>query len=78
MYPAPPATIHPTASPTIILIFFINGEPKISVRIIETKDRNPMPMNSGDPQLKRTTSAQISEALILRKIHTEVGVGREW
>jgi len=34
----------------MILIFFKNGEPKISVRMMETKDRNPKPINSGDPQ----------------------------
>ena len=45
IYPAAPATIHPTSSPTMILIFFKNGEPKISVKMIETKDRNPRPMN---------------------------------
>jgi hypothetical protein len=41
--------MHPTSNPTIILIFFMNGEPKISVKIMETKDRNPRPMNWGDP-----------------------------
>ena len=51
MYPAAPATMHPTASPTIIDMFFRNGDPKSSVRMIETNDRNPSPMNSGDPHL---------------------------
>jgi hypothetical protein len=45
MYPAAPATIHPTASPTMILAFLRNGEPKISVRMMLTKERNPRPMN---------------------------------
>jgi hypothetical protein len=59
MYPAPPATIQPTASPTMILIFFINGEPNISVRMIVAKDRKPRPINSGEPQLKRSILAAI-------------------
>lgn len=51
MYPAAPATIHPTTNPTMILMFLRNGEPKSSVRMMLTKDRNPRPMNSGEPQL---------------------------
>jgi hypothetical protein len=51
MYPAAPATIHPTASPTMILAFLRNGEPKSSVRIMLTKERNPRPMNCGEPHL---------------------------
>lgn len=51
IYPAAPATIHPTARPTMILIFFRNGDPKSSVRIMLTKDRKPRPMNSGEPHL---------------------------
>jgi hypothetical protein len=35
-----------------ILMFFMNGEPKSSVRIIVTKDRKPRPINSAEPQLK--------------------------
>lgn len=49
MYPAAPATIHPTAKPTIIEIFLRNGEPKSSVRMMLTKDRKPSPINSGEP-----------------------------
>jgi hypothetical protein len=49
MYPAAPATMHPTANPTMILMFLRKGDPKISVRMIEMNDRNPRPMNSGDP-----------------------------
>jgi hypothetical protein len=30
MYPAAPATMHPTIKPTIILAFFMNGEPNNS------------------------------------------------
>lgn len=45
IYPAAAATMHPTSNPTIMLIFFMNGEPKSSVKIMETKDRNPRPMN---------------------------------
>ena len=45
IYPAAAATIHPTSSPTMILTFFKNGEPKISVKMMETKDRNPRPIN---------------------------------
>lgn len=51
MYPAAPATIHPTARPTMMEMFFKNGEPKSSVKMIETKDRNPRPINSGEPHL---------------------------
>ena len=29
---------------------FKNGDPNISVRTILTKDKNPSPINSGDPQ----------------------------
>jgi hypothetical protein len=49
----------------MILIFFKNGEPKISVSMMETKDKNPKPMNSGDPQLKKTTSARVLESYML-------------
>lgn len=52
IYPAAPATMQPTARPTIMLIFLRNGEPNISVRMMVTKDRNPRPINSGEPQLK--------------------------
>lgn len=52
MYPAAPATMHPIANPTIMLIFFRNGDPNISVKIMLTKDRNPRPINSGDPHNK--------------------------
>lgn len=51
MYPAAPATRHPTASPTMILAFLRNGDPKSSVRIMLTKERNPRPMNCGEPHL---------------------------
>lgn len=50
MYPAAPATMQPTASPTIMLMFLRNGEPKSSVRMMLTNDRKPSPMNSGEPQ----------------------------
>ena len=49
MYPAAPATIQPTATPSITDEFFKNGEPKSSVRTMLIKDRNPSPMNSGEP-----------------------------
>ena len=45
MYPAAAATIHPTNSPIMMLIFFINGEPSISVRMMVTKDKKPRPIN---------------------------------
>ena len=51
MYPAAPDTMHPTTNPTIILMFFMKGEPKISVRMIVANERNPRPMNSGEPHL---------------------------
>jgi len=51
MYPAAPETIQPTASPTMILMFFKNGEPNNSVRMMLMKERKPRPMNSGEPQL---------------------------
>lgn len=35
----------------MIEIFLRNGEPNSSVRMIDTKDKNPRPMNSGDPHL---------------------------
>lgn len=50
-YPAAPATTHPTASPTMILAFFKNGEPNSSVIMMVTNERNPRPMNSGEPHL---------------------------
>lgn len=53
MYPALPPTMHPTTNPTMTLIFFKNGEPKISVRIMAMNDKNPNPMNSGEPQLNK-------------------------
>jgi len=36
----------------MILMFLRNGDPKISVKMIETKETNPRPMNSGDPHLQ--------------------------
>jgi hypothetical protein len=51
-YPAAPATIHPTASPTIILAFFKNGEPNSSVIMMVENERKPRPMNSGEPHLR--------------------------
>lgn len=51
-YPAPPATMQPTARPTMILIFFRNGDPNSSVSMIDMKDRKPRPINSGEPHLK--------------------------
>lgn len=56
IYPAAPATMQPTASPTMMLMFFKNGDPNSSVRMMLTKDRNPRPMNSGDPHLSRDVS----------------------
>ena len=50
MYPAAPATMHPTASPTMMEMFLRNGEPKSSVRMMDTNERKPRPMNSGEPQ----------------------------
>lgn len=35
-----------------MLMFFRNGDPKTSVKMIETKETNPRPMNSGDPHLR--------------------------
>jgi hypothetical protein len=49
MYPAGPATIQPTANPAIILIFLRNGEPNNSINTIVTNDKNPRPINSGEP-----------------------------
>lgn len=51
MYPAAPATMQPTASPTMMLMFFKNGEPNISVMTMLMNDRKPRPMNSGEPHL---------------------------
>lgn len=44
--------MQPTARPTIMLTFFKNGDPNISVNIIDTKDKNPNPINCGEPHLK--------------------------
>jgi hypothetical protein len=52
MYPAAPAIMQPTNSPMIMEIFLRNGEPNISVRMMDTKERNPRPMNSGEPHGK--------------------------
>jgi hypothetical protein len=52
IYPVAPETIQPTASPTMMLTFFKNGEPNNSVSNIVTNDKNPSPMNSGDPHLR--------------------------
>ena len=62
IYPAAPATMHPTASPTIMLIFFRKGDPNISVRIMLTNDRNPRPMNSGDPQSKGRGASVVGQS----------------
>jgi hypothetical protein len=35
-----------------MLVFFRNGDPNISVKMIEMKETNPRPMNSGDPHLQ--------------------------
>lgn len=44
IYPAAPATMQPTARPTMMEVFLRKGEPKSSVRMIETKDRKPRPI----------------------------------
>ena len=44
--------MHPTTKPTMMLIFLRNGDPKTSVKMIEMKETNPRPMNSGDPHLR--------------------------
>jgi len=51
IYPAAPATMHPIASPTMVLAFFKNGEPNSSVIMMVTNERKPRPMNSGEPHL---------------------------
>lgn len=51
IYPVAPATIHPTASPMMILAFFKKGEPNNSVMMMETNERKPSPMNCGEPHL---------------------------
>lgn len=50
--------MHPTASPTMMEMFLRNGEPKSSTRIIETNERKPRPMNSGEPHLARRVYGQ--------------------
>ena len=35
-----------------MLMFLRNGDPKTSVKMIEMKETNPRPMNSGDPHLQ--------------------------
>lgn len=49
IYPAAPATMQPTARPTMIEMFLRKGEPNSSVRMMETNDRNPRPIISGLP-----------------------------
>lgn len=56
MYPVAPATMHPTASPTMMLAFFKNGEPNNSVMIMLTNERKPRPMNCGEPHLRDDVS----------------------
>lgn len=46
-----------------MLIFFMNGDPKSSVRMMETKDKNPSPMNSGEPHLRNGNSSQYQSYL---------------
>lgn len=50
MYPAAPATMQPTAKPTMTEMFLRKGDPNSSVMMMLMKDRNPSPMNSGEPQ----------------------------
>lgn len=50
MYPAAPATMQPTARPTMTEMFLRKGDPNSSVRMMLTNDRKPRPMNSGEPQ----------------------------
>jgi hypothetical protein len=52
MYPAAPATIHPTTRPMMIEMFFMNGLPNSSVSKILAKERKPSPTSSGDPHLE--------------------------
>lgn len=59
MYPAAPATIQPTARPTITDIFLRNGDPKSSVSIMLTNERNPSPINSGEPHLEPPSSVRL-------------------
>ena len=56
-YPAPPATMQPTARPMMILIFFKNGDPKSSVSTIDMNDKNPRPINSGEPHLRELSES---------------------
>ena len=42
--------MHPTARPTMTEMFLRNGDPNNSVKMMLTNDRNPRPMNSGEPQ----------------------------
>jgi hypothetical protein len=65
MYPAAPATIQPTTSPTMILIFFRNGEPNNSMIMILEKDKNPNPINSGEPQLLYKAQIQVSRSVYI-------------
>jgi hypothetical protein len=51
IYPVAPETMQPTARPMMMDMFFMNGDPNISVSIIVTKDKKPSPMNSGEPHL---------------------------
>lgn len=45
--------MQPTARPTMIDMFLRKGDPNISVRTILMKERNPRPINSGEPHLSR-------------------------
>lgn len=59
IYPVAPATMQPTAKPTIIDTFFRNGEPNSSTSRMLTKDRKPRPMNSGEPHLHQGDSRSV-------------------
>lgn len=68
IYPAAPATIQPTASPTMILAFFRNGEPNNSVIMMVMNERKPRPMNSGEPHLRNeVNNPGATQGIILRK-----------
>jgi hypothetical protein len=48
-YPHAAATMHPTSKPTTTAHDFMIGDPNRSARMMDTKTRNPRPINSAEP-----------------------------
>jgi hypothetical protein len=46
----------------MIEMFLMNGDPKTSTRMMVMKDKNPRPMNSGDPQGSGRGAAMLGQS----------------